>query len=245
MKLQIRSGANKLNQYILNEDWYAVKSRCEKHPNEAGVWTKRVGFFDGEHDSRVLPLHQACALHAPKDVIHDLIKAYPKGVQETETGFKRLPLHVACQHGSSADVVQLLLSYNPLGGRIEDIFGRTPMHYACSNGAPPEVMDAFLSVDASTASYPDTAGWLPIHVACHMGVSTEAIQKLLDANPRSANAKTKKGSTPLKLLSKINCKNKDEIAGLLVNASVAREQVTSICTSNTGAKEGRFVSSAA
>jgi len=245
MKLPIRSGANKLQQHILNEDWYAVKSRCEKHPNEAGVWTKRVGFFDGEHDSRVLPLHQACALHAPKDAIHALIKAYPKGVQEIETAFKRLPLHIACQHGSSADVVELMLSYDPLSGQTEDIFGRTPIHFACSNGAPPDVIDAFLLADASIASYPDNAGWLPIHVACHMGVSTESIQKLLDANPRSVNAKTKKGSTPLKLLSKINCKNKDEIAGLLVNASVAREQVTSICTSNIGAKEGRLTPSAA
>eukprot|EP00957_Ditylum_brightwellii_P067156 5097393-Ditylum_brightwellii.AAC.1 len=95
MKFSIHSGSNKINRYILSEDWSAVKSRCEMHPREAAVWTKRVGFFDGEHESRILPIHQACALHAPKDVIDALIKAYPKGVQALETSFMRNTLHVA------------------------------------------------------------------------------------------------------------------------------------------------------
>merc|ERR1711976_1036722 len=133
--------------------------------------------------------------------------------------------------GSSADVVELLLSYDPLCGQIEDIFGRTPIHYACSNGASPDVIDALLSADPSTSSYPDKAGWLPIHVACSMGVSTESIQKLLDANPHSVIANTQKGSTPMKLLSKINCRNKDEIVSLLSDVSVSRKQTTNTLAS--------------
>eukprot|EP00957_Ditylum_brightwellii_P091366 6956622-Ditylum_brightwellii.AAC.1 len=130
MKFPIHSGSNKMNQYILNEDWRAVKIRCEKHPREAAVWTKRVGFFNGEDESRVLPIHQACALHAPKDVVDTLIKAYPKGLQALETLFRRTPLHVALMNGCKTDVIASLLYHDPLCVHIEDTLGRVPIHYA-------------------------------------------------------------------------------------------------------------------
>mmetsp|Transcript_19599 Transcript_19599/g.28893 ORF Transcript_19599/g.28893 Transcript_19599/m.28893 type:complete len:242 (-) Transcript_19599:67-792(-) len=216
-KFPLISSSNKLNQHILNEDWYAVKSRCEQRPREAAMWTKRVGFFDGEHESRVLPIHQACALRAPKDVIHALLIAYPKGVQALETEYKRLPLHIACQNGCKADVIELLLSYDPLCAQMEDILGRVPIHYICCNGADPDVIDHLLSPDPATATIADRAGWLPLHVACQMGVSTESMQKLLSANPSAVTAKTAKGSTPLSLISRIDCKNKGELVSLLEN----------------------------
>jgi len=247
MKLPINTGENKLSKYIMKEDWNAVKSRCEKHPREAAAWTKKKGFFDGKHDSCVLPLHQACALRAPRDVICALVKAYPKGVQEVETAFNRLPLHVACQHESSADAIRLLLSYNPLGTQTEDKSGRTPIHYVCSNGASPEVIGALLSIDPSIASFPDVLGWMPIHVACHVGASTESIQMLLNANPGSVNEKTNGGSTPLKLLSKISCKNKHESESLLLNTWLALKQDGSIFNTkpNVVVKESKMVISRA
>uniref|UniRef100_A0A7S4W7W3 Uncharacterized protein n=1 Tax=Ditylum brightwellii TaxID=49249 RepID=A0A7S4W7W3_9STRA len=180
-----------------------------------------VGFFDGVQESRVLPLHQACALRAPKDVINALIVAYPKGANALETSFKRLPLHIACQNGCAADVIEIFLSYNPLCAQVGDVFGRCPIHYACCNGAAPDVVDLFLSVDPSIATVTDKAGWLPIHVACQMGASIESIQKLLDANPSSLQAMTAKGSTPLKLLCKINCNNKKDIARLLIDRLIS------------------------
>uniref|UniRef100_A0A7S2EDY6 Uncharacterized protein n=1 Tax=Ditylum brightwellii TaxID=49249 RepID=A0A7S2EDY6_9STRA len=221
-KLPIISSPNKLLKYILNEDWSAVKSRCKKYPREAAVWTKRVGFFKGEHWSCVLPIHQACALCAPKDVIDSLIIAYPKGVQAIESEFKRLPLHIACLNGCLVDVIELLLSYNPLGAQIKDSIGRVPIHYACCNGSDPDVLDCLLSVNPATAKIADKAGWLPIHVACIKGVSMESIRKLLDANPSSVASETAKGSTPLRLISKTNCKNRGEIASLLANLSMER-----------------------
>uniref|UniRef100_A0A7S4VJH9 Uncharacterized protein n=1 Tax=Ditylum brightwellii TaxID=49249 RepID=A0A7S4VJH9_9STRA len=221
VKLSFTRGSKKLNQFIMNEDWHAVKKRCKKYPREAAVWTERVGFFDGVRTSRVLPLHQACALRAPKDVINALIVAYPKGANALETSFKRLPLHIACQNGCAADVIEIFLSYNPLCAQVGDVFGRCPIHYACCNGAAPDVVDLFLSVDPSIATVTDKAGWLPIHVACQMGASIESIQKLLDANPSSLQAMTAKGSTPLKLLCKINCNNKKDIARLLIDRLIS------------------------
>mmetsp|Transcript_5366 Transcript_5366/g.7366 ORF Transcript_5366/g.7366 Transcript_5366/m.7366 type:complete len:246 (-) Transcript_5366:100-837(-) len=223
MKFPYYSSSSKLNQYILSEDWFAVKARCEKHPREASAWSNRVGFFDGEHASKVLPLHQACALHAPKDVIEAIISAYPQGVSSVETGFKRLPIHVACQHSCSADVIQLLLVSDPSGTSAADIFGRYPIHYACSNGAPLDVLEELFRVDPNVATYYDLRHWLPIHVACHMGVSTDAVRKLLDGHPASVAARTDKGSTPMKLISKISCKNKDEIIAVLEEALARRK----------------------
>jgi len=232
-KLFFFSGSNKLSQSIINEDWHEVKRRCKKYPREAKVWTKRVGFFDGVQESRVLPLHQACALRAPKDVINALIVANPNGAKALEPSFRRLPLHIACQNGCTVDVIELLLCYDPLCAQVGDIFDRRPIHYACCNGAAPDVIDLLLSIDPSLATVADKAGWLPIHVACQMGVSTESIKKLLDANPSSVRAKTAKGSTPLELLCKINCQNKKEIAKLLINRlfdlSITQTQ-SSYCT---------------
>mmetsp|Transcript_9056 Transcript_9056/g.12159 ORF Transcript_9056/g.12159 Transcript_9056/m.12159 type:complete len:254 (+) Transcript_9056:112-873(+) len=224
-KLFFFSGSNKLSQSIINEDWHEVKRRCKKYPREAKVWTKRVGFFDGEHESRILPIHQACALHAPKDVIDALIKAYPKGVQALETSFMRNTLHVALMYGCSSDVIELLLFCDPLCAQTEDTLGRLPIHYACSNGSNPDVLKLLLSADPSSARASDKNGWLPIHVAIHMGASTESIKELLDANPSSVNAKTDKRNTPMTLLSRVNCKNKDEVKRLLDSIVIEKSSV--------------------
>eukprot|EP00568_Trieres_chinensis_P016612 CAMPEP_0183320058 /NCGR_PEP_ID=MMETSP0160_2-20130417/65282_1 /TAXON_ID=2839 ORGANISM="Odontella Sinensis, Strain Grunow 1884" /NCGR_SAMPLE_ID=MMETSP0160_2 /ASSEMBLY_ACC=CAM_ASM_000250 /LENGTH=266 /DNA_ID=CAMNT_0025486667 /DNA_START=157 /DNA_END=955 /DNA_ORIENTATION=- len=208
-------GHTDLTNSIIKEDWSAVKTHCELHPRDAKVWTKRVGFFDGEHESQVLPIHQAVALYAPRDVIERIATTYPEGVRSKETAFKRLPVHIACQSGASADVVSALLSFYPEGAQVKDTLGRLPIHYACSNGASAEVVEALLAAYLWAAAAQDIHSWLPIHVACHFGASTEVVRALLNAFPDSIQARTEKGSTPLKLIQKINCKNKEEILSLL------------------------------
>lgn len=108
----------------------AVKAECEAHPKNAAVWSTRVGFFDGEHESHVLPIHSAAALCAPKDAIEALALANHDGVKAKETSFKRLPLHIACQSHAPADMVATLLSFYPQGAADTDVLGRLPLHYA-------------------------------------------------------------------------------------------------------------------
>eukprot|EP00978_Attheya_sp_CCMP212_P010351 scaffold24999_cov47-Attheya_sp.AAC.2 len=208
-------GPNDLLRNILREDWNVAKMECEMHPREARVWSTRVGFFDGETDSHVLPIHQAVAVRPTADFINALIIAYPQGVHSKESGFKRLPIHIAIQSSASIDVINVLLSYYPEGSHVKDILGRTPLHYACSNGASQEVIEALLGACPMAASMRDIHDWLPIHVACHFGCSTEVVRTLIRANPECLQVRTDKGSTPLKLVSKINCQNKKDLITIL------------------------------
>ena len=123
-------GSSDLTNAIVRSDWEAVKVECEAHPKNATVWSTRVGFFDGEHESHVLPIHSAAALCAPKDAIEALALANPDGVKAKETSFKRLPLHIACQSHAPEDVVSTRLSFYPQGAADTDVLGRLPLHYA-------------------------------------------------------------------------------------------------------------------
>jgi len=212
-------GNSDLTNAIVRSDWEAVKVECEAHPKSATVWSTRVGFFDGEHESHVLPIHSAAALCAPKDAIEALALANPDGVKAKETSFKRLPLHIACQSHAPEDVVSTLLSFYPQGAADTDVIGRLPLHYACSNGASVEVVEELLAAHPWSASGEDIHGWLPIHVACHFGASTCVIRALTNANPDSIEARTEKGSTPMTLIKKINCKNKEEVLHVLEDAA--------------------------
>jgi len=130
MNILFHKGNSDLTNAIVRSDWEAVKVECEAHPKNATVWSTRVGFFDGEHESHVLPIHSAAALCAPKDAIEALALANPDGVKAKETSFKRLPLHIACQSHAPEDVVSTLLSFYPQGAADTDVLGRLPLHYA-------------------------------------------------------------------------------------------------------------------
>jgi hypothetical protein len=212
-------GRSKLNLLLFEEDWPAAIAEIECHPHETKVWTTRPGFFDGDHESNVLPIHVACSVHAPLEVIKAIVEAYPECVQAIESAFKRLPLHVACQFAARAGVIKYLVEQYMAGTMESDILGRLPIHYACSNGAPLDVVKVLLSVNTASTLYSDLNGWVPLHVAVHFGAETAVVKEILDASPPSiVNLKTRKGNTPMSLAKKITWKNKDEVLALLDHA---------------------------
>ena len=226
-------GCNKLNLLLFEEDWHSAIAEIECHPHEAKVWSVRPGFFDGDHESNVLPIHVACSQHAPLDVIRAIVRAHPQSVNTVESSFKRLPIHIACQFAASADVIEFLVQEH-IAGTIEvDILGRLPIHYACSNGAPLDVVRILLSANSSSIFCGDHNGWLPLHVAVHFGAETEVVQELLRMCPASVVAmKTKRGSTALSLAQKVATKNKEEVVTLLGEAMRAIESGAPQLTGN-------------
>lgn len=210
----------RLNIYLFDADWRAATKEIEYHPNDAKHWSTRPGFFDGEHshESHVLPIHIACSLHAPLDVIKAIVEAYPECLSVKESSFKRLPIHVACQFANTPDVIQYM-SREYVAGTLEpDILGRLPLHYACSNGASLDVVTSLLSTCPASALYADFNGWLPLHVAVHFGASIEVIRELVRVCPTAVYMKTKKNSTALSLAKKISTKNKVEVIAVLNSA---------------------------
>jgi hypothetical protein len=213
-------GRNKLNLLLFEEDWQSAIAEIECHPHEAKIWSSKPGFFDGDHESNVLPIHVACSVHAPLDVIKAIVEAYPECVQCIESAFKRLPLHVACQFAARSDVIEYLVEQYVASTMEADVLGRLPIHYACSNGAPLDVVKVLLRVNKAATCYADFNGWVPLHVAVHFGAQTAVVEEILNVSPSNVvNMKTKRGSNALCLAKKISSKNKEEVLALLENAN--------------------------
>jgi hypothetical protein len=209
---------NQLPIFLFDGDWAAALAEIECHPHAARQWTNRPGFFDGEHESSVLPLHVACSLHTPLHVVQALVEAYPEALHMPETAFKRLPIHVATQFAEQPDVIKYLVREDRASALEPDILGRLPIHYACSNGSDPAVVKALLAANTASALYADYNGWLPIHVAINFGASTEVVKELIKACPTSVAVSTMKGSTTFAIAEKVTTKNKGEILALLEEA---------------------------
>eukprot|EP00986_Skeletonema_menzelii_P005733 scaffold2120_cov137-Skeletonema_menzelii.AAC.4 len=207
--------------FLFEEDWEAALAEIDCHPGEAKHWEFRPGFFDGEHESSVLPLHIACSLHAPLAVVKAIVEAYPEALRMNETAFKRLPIHVACQFAERPEVIRYLAQEDRATALEPDILGRLPIHYACSNGSNQTVIKALLAANPASALYADYSGWLPIHVAINFGASTEVIEELINACPASVAVQTVKGSTTVSLAEKVSTKNKEEILKLLKDTVAA------------------------
>ena len=191
------SASAALPDLIAHEDWQLVLMECKMWPKDASKWTIREGFFDGEHDSRVLPIHMAVAMQCPPEVVHALVDCYPLGIHMREEAFQRLPLHVACQDNAPIETIEALIHHYPEATRAKDSIGRLPIHYACSHNAPSSVIELLLREFPASAGCGDDNGWLPIHVACRRGVSLYVIERLLDCFPQSVDMATNKGSTPV------------------------------------------------
>lgn len=213
-------GRNKLNLLLFEEDWQSAIAEIECHPHETKIWSARPGFFDGDHESNVLPIHVACSVHAPIEVIKAIVEAHPEGVQTIESAFKRLPIHVACQFAARADVIDYLVQQYGAGTMESDVLGRLPIHYACSNGASLDVVRVLLRANKASTFFADLNGWMPLHVAVHFGAETAVIKEILRASPPNiVTIQTKKGSTATCLAKKVTSKNKDEVLELLENAN--------------------------
>lgn len=203
--------ASDLSRAIMTENWMMVITIMENHPQLAKIWTKCPGFFDGHKESSLLPIHQACSFHAPPSALEAMINAYPKCLNERETGYDRLPVHIACHSAVGIEVLRVLLADYPESAAVKDMVGRIPLHYACSNGASLDTVQLLIDASPSSVRTTDFNGWIPLHVACRVGTSPEVIQFLLQAFPESANQPTYKQNFPLSLASMEDGPNRDEI----------------------------------
>lgn len=235
-------GFTDLTKSILNEDWKLALMLCQAYPRQAGVWSNRRGFFDGRHDSRILPLHLACALYPPLDIIQALVLACPRGVKSRETAYERLPVHVACRNSANPEVIEALLTYFPEGARTPDKLGRLPLHYASCNGTSYDVVDTLLDTFPEAVHAADHRGWLPIHVACCSGAPLSIIRRLLEECPGTISVKTKQGNTPLTCAKMIANQSSDEVKSFLMSEMTRyRRRKAPTCDDTQHSADGKCI----
>ena len=189
-----------LFKLILKKDWKMVVKRAIAFPEEASTWIVTKGF---NGNLRFLPLHKACVLQPPENVITTLLNAYMDGIDDKDQdGW--LPIHCACFYGAGEAVINTLLNANPKGAQSKDDEGRLPLHYACLKGATQGVIDVLLATYMKGVMCKDDEGRLPVHHACSKGAPESVIDALLKASPKSAQSKDDQGRLPLHHASRKN-----------------------------------------
>ena len=182
-----------LFRLLLKKDWKGACARANSFPDEAATWIVTKGF---NGNLRFLPLHKACVLQPPQEVIEVLLRAYGDAAKaRDQDGW--LPVHCACFYGASESVVNALLQGSPKGAQSKDDEGRLPLHYACLKGASQGVVDVLLGTFPKGAMSKDDEGRLPIHHACSKGAPEGVIDALLKASPKGAQSKDDQGRLPL------------------------------------------------
>lgn len=129
-------GNNLLDELIDMRAWPDVLERLRSHPKEAGDNIRR-GFQDES-----LPLHEACKLQPPAEVVTALISVNPNAAR-TPGAYSNLPLHSAAR-SDSVEAVEVLIKEYPGAARRRDESGKLPLHLACKWGASPFVVDLLL-----------------------------------------------------------------------------------------------------
>jgi len=121
-----------LIRLIESRSWNEAVARCRKFPQEAASWLCRYENKSGKRGSkellrwRILPIHSAVVLNAPKSVIKSLVDAYSDGLRMGDDR-DMLPLHMAFRLGIDLDVCALLIESYPQSLQHKDNKGNTPM----------------------------------------------------------------------------------------------------------------------
>lgn len=119
---------------IQKKAWPEAIERTMGHFEEARVWVSRRE-SDGNLRWRLLPIHAAMVFKAPKNVVKNLLAAYPPGAAaQDDRGM--LPLHLAFRTGAPESIVNLLLEAFPQAIDIQDHKGRIPFDLAMASTSP-------------------------------------------------------------------------------------------------------------
>ncbi|KAG7372384.1 ankyrin repeat domain protein [Nitzschia inconspicua] len=102
--------------YITSASWNDAIRRAQSHPQE-------ILYID---DNGNTPLHRACQLDPPAEVLHVLQDA----VTQTNS-LGATPLHIAASHRCNARTLRELIDLYPGALCQCSRMGRTPIHYAC------------------------------------------------------------------------------------------------------------------
>ena len=206
-----------LVKHIVKWDWKAVIKRALKHPEEASTWISTKG-VNGV--VRFLPVHKACVLNPPVEVVEALISAYPDGAKSyDQDGW--LPLHCAAYYCASESITTLLIQANPAACKAKDEEGRLPLHYACMKGSSREIVEKLVNACPKSAQLKDDEGLTALHLACGNGCSSEVLEILISACSKSAQSRDDQGRIPLHHLccnSEVNEDNAEHMVRILLKA---------------------------
>jgi len=133
--------------HISSGSWALAISALKQYPEKASEWIVRNTFNEQtneEEECRVLPLHTACALNPPIDLIQSLLHFYPEGASFPDNQ-GLYPLHYACGNLASAEVIEHILYAFPKAIKLADPHAMLPLHHMALWGiSSPKALDVVL-----------------------------------------------------------------------------------------------------
>lgn len=220
-KYRIVEGQTDLARYISCRDWTSTMSLLSGDDNksfeESVTWMKIQHDYVQENFSNctMLPVHLACLLQAPYNIIDLLTSQVHKVIPPTDPDSDTL-VHIVAMYSPKL--------FKSLDIAVDDVLvqnskGATPLHNACNarSWAPIKhelsvepiaaVIDSILSMNDSLAAIPDNDGNIPLHILmanCRSNLlpNLEILYTLLTAYPGSAKVKNGNGETALHIFHK-------------------------------------------
>mmetsp|Transcript_25025 Transcript_25025/g.38704 ORF Transcript_25025/g.38704 Transcript_25025/m.38704 type:complete len:1734 (+) Transcript_25025:74-5275(+) len=127
-------GNTKLFDRIKEKQWTKVIARAKKAPRECSIWV--VASSDDGRKMPLLPIHLACWLQPPLDVIKVLVDQYPESLTQADQ-HGRLPVHLAVAEMASEAVILHLTESDPSTARSADQYGELPLHICLQDESVP------------------------------------------------------------------------------------------------------------
>ena len=130
-----------------------------------------------------LPLHIACRVGAPVEILHLLVLAYAPALQTTDSN-GGLPLHAACQADApSLESIRYVAGQDPNAVQAANNDGALPLHLLCGSRPSVQAVLYLLGLFEGALAMRTHHGDLPLMVACKTAVSESVIQILLRMYP--------------------------------------------------------------
>ncbi len=209
-----------IDQLIFDGFWEEAASLVRDHAKYAMKFRRAYQpFFSTFGDSKVLPIHLACANPTVTvDFIKTLLFANPNSIYEKESCNGRLCLHIALQSGLQDKVIFYLV--NKYSGALmqKDCMGRLPVHFAISNHHSVALISDFLSRFPRTVLATDDLGWGPLHTAIVQCSPISIIELILSQSLEVITVTTLLGRTPMQLAMHSTNKNREAVITRLLEA---------------------------
>jgi hypothetical protein len=205
-----------LDQLIFDECWEEATALVRANGRHAMKLRKSPLFMNTLGDSKLLPIHLACANPTVTfDFLESLLFSNPASIQARESGSNRLCLHIAVKCGVPDDIISYLVKTYPEGLTMQDSMGRLPLHSAISNHRSSALISEFISRYPRTVFAADGLGWSPLHVAAFKCSPISVIELILFQSIEVTTLTTLRGRTPLHVAVMSTNRNKESVIKIL------------------------------
>ena len=142
-----------------------------------------ANFFVVQTMTGQLPLHIACRVGAPVEILRLFVQAYAAALQTTDNS-GGLPLHAACQADApSLESIRYVVEKDPNAVQAANNDGALPLHLLCGSRPSVQTVQYLLGSFEGALAMRTHQGDLPVMVACKTSSSESVIQILLTMYP--------------------------------------------------------------